>query len=190
MVESYRNYFCVVPLHVRGTLLVSARSRSMTPLRISVVPKLQTLVRSMVGPYYDSRRVVRFVSHHTPCYLCYAGRASHDGLIRVFRQVEIGLSRLRAIRSRVHHKFCFTAFKPVPSLFITLACLLLAFLYRTMGQSQSRPEETPKKDRKKLKAPAEWRNDVDFQVVSPMSDISNPSQFRGRQFNQGTSTVR
>ena len=59
-----------------------------------------------------------------------------------------------------------------------------------MGQSQSRPEETPKKDRKKLKAPAEWRNDVDFQVVSPMSDISNPSQFRGRQFNQGTSTVR
>ena len=44
MVESYRNYFCVVPLHVRGTLLVSARSRSMTPLRISVVPKLQTLV--------------------------------------------------------------------------------------------------------------------------------------------------
>lgn len=58
-----------------------------------------------------------------------------------------------------------------------------------MGQSQSK-FESPKKSRAKLKAPSEWRNDAEFEVVSPMSDLSNPSQFRGRQLNHTQSNRR
>lgn len=58
-----------------------------------------------------------------------------------------------------------------------------------MGQAQSLPEiagrnpnvsPLPLKKKTKLKVPSEWKNDADFLIVSPVSDISNPSQFRGR----------
>ena len=65
-------------------------------------------------------------------------------------------------------------------------------LESTMGQPQSKPKPTPvRKHKKSLKVPADWKNNADFQVVSPVSDISNPSQFRGRtQSHQLTTTVR
>jgi len=61
-----------------------------------------------------------------------------------------------------------------------------------MGQAQSLPEKKnsscdatpavagPKKRVNGLKVPTNWKNDADFNQISPISDISNPSQFRGR----------
>jgi len=57
-----------------------------------------------------------------------------------------------------------------------------------MGQGQSRPQQKsgdakPAPVQKKpsdLKVPNNWKNDADFRQISPVSDISNPSQFRGR----------
>jgi hypothetical protein len=66
----------------------------------------------------------------------------------------------------------------------------------TMGQAQSieavepaKPataSEAAKAKKKGLKIPSEWKNDADFRIVSPVSDISNPSQFRGRIHNNNT----
>lgn len=47
-----------------------------------------------------------------------------------------------------------------------------------MGQNQSKLQSAKKKN-SNFRGPLEWKNDADFEVVSPLSDISNPSQFRG-----------
>ena len=57
-----------------------------------------------------------------------------------------------------------------------------------MGQGQSRPQQKSgdanpapvQKKKSDLKVPNNWKNDADFRQISPVSDISNPSQFRGR----------
>ena len=67
-------------------------------------------------------------------------------------------------------------------------------LHCAMGQTQSRPDKgavspgktmpTPQPPRhikkKSLPVPENWKNNAEFNQISPVSDISNPSQFRGR----------
>lgn len=60
-----------------------------------------------------------------------------------------------------------------------------------MGQAQSVPAAaaTPRPKKNELKVPSAWKNDGDFLQVSPVSDISNPSQFRGRHTNHTSGAV-